>query len=208
MPNIDPFEKFSDRYDNWFERNLNLYQDELEAIRQAIPCAEAKGLEIGVGTGKFAQPLGIKVGVEPSRKMAEKAEQLGIKVYPNPAENLPFSDGEFDYALMVTTICFVDDIIKSFSEAYRVLKSGGYLIIGFVDRESELGKRYFEKRNSNEFYKDATFYSSEEVLDLLKRVGFQITMIKQTLIPDTPSGTILDGFGKGAFIVIQSKKVI
>jgi hypothetical protein len=44
------------------------------------------------------------------------------------------------------------------------------------------------------------------VLKFLKEVGFQIMKIKQTLIPGEPQGTILDGFGKGAFIVIQSKK--
>jgi len=206
MPRIDPFEKLSDRYDEWFERNADIYHAELEAIRQVIPFPEAKGLEIGVGSGKFALPLGIKIGVEPSKKMAEKAERQGIQVYSNPAENLPFSDDEFDFALMVTTICFVDDIIKSFSEAYRVLKPGGCIIVGFVDKESELGRRYFEKRSSNEFYKEATFYSSTEVLKFLKEVGFQIMKIKQTLIPGEPQGTILDGFGKGAFIVIQSKK--
>ena len=47
------------------------------------------------------------------------------------AESLPFADSQFDFVLMFTTICFLDDIETAFNEVYRVLKSGGSLIIGF-----------------------------------------------------------------------------
>lgn len=40
----------------------------------------------------------------------------------------------FDYALMVTTICFVDDIETSFQEAWRVLRTEGVFAVGFVRR--------------------------------------------------------------------------
>ncbi len=54
-------------------------------------------------------------------------------------EQHPIPDISFDYMLLVTTICFVDDIVQAFAQAYRVLKPGGCTIVGFVDRESELG---------------------------------------------------------------------
>ena len=206
MPKIESFEKYSDAYDEWFEKNHDVYESELEVIRQLIPLQEVRGLEIGVGSGKFAVPLGIKIGVEPSKKMAGKAEKHGIDVYPGVAEALPFSDADFDFVLMVTTICFVDDLVKSFKEALRVLKPGGCIIVGFVDKESELGRQYAAKRDTSKFYKDAVFYSTQEVMLCLEAAGFSNLKIKQTLIPGESKKTIIDGFGKGAFIAIRSEK--
>ena len=70
IPKIEPFELYSDAYDEWFRKNAEKYESELEVIRGLLPTYEVKGVEIGVGSGKFAGPLGIKLGVEPSRKMA------------------------------------------------------------------------------------------------------------------------------------------
>jgi len=206
MPKTEPFEKHSDRYDEWFEKNHDVYHAELEAIRQLIPSPEAKGLEVGVGSGKFAVPLGIKIGVEPSGKMAAKAEKQGIRVFRDVAEDLPFSDSLFDFVLMVTTICFVDDILKSFREAFRVLKPRGSIIVGFVDKDSELGKRYHDKRNTSVFYKEAIFFSSQEVCEYLTDAGFGDLTFKQTLIPGETQDMIEDGFGKGAFVVVKGVK--
>ena len=206
MPKTEPFDKHSDAYDEWFKKNIVLYEAELEAIRQLIPPPGAEGMEVGVGSGKFAAPLGIKIGVEPSEKMAIKAKMLGINVYPGVAEELPFSDGRFDYLLMVTTICFVDDVIKSFKEAFRVLKPSGCIIVGFVDKESELGRKYADKKEESKFYKDAAFFSTQEVLNYLNKAGFEIAKIRQTLIPGELPETILDDFGRGAFVVIKGMK--
>jgi len=206
MPKTVPFEKHSDAYDEWFKKNIDLYEAELEAIRQLIPPPGAEGMEVGVGSGKFAAPLGIKIGVEPSEKMAIKARLQGINVYPGVAEELSFPDSRFDFVLMVTTICFVDDVIKSLREAFRVLKPSGCIIVGFVDKESELGKQYSDKREKSRFYKDATFFSTEEVLKYLKEAGFGIAKIRQTLIPGELPETILDDFGRGAFVVIKGVK--
>jgi ubiquinone/menaquinone biosynthesis C-methylase UbiE len=206
MPKIEPFEKYSDEYDEWFEKNFKFYEAELEALRQLIPPSEKEGMEVGVGSGKFAVPLGIKIGVEPSEKMAIKARMQDIKVYSGVAEELPFSESRFDFILMVTTICFVDDIFKSFTEAFRVLKPGGCIIVGFVDKESELGRQYEGKKEKSKFYQDATFFSTQEVLKYLQQATFEIVKIRQTLIPGELPKTILDGFGKGAFVVIKAVK--
>ncbi|NWH06655.1 class I SAM-dependent methyltransferase [Desulfobacter latus] len=206
MPKIESFEKYSDAYDQWFNHHPDLYAAEIEAIRRLIPSAGAEGMEVGVGTGKFAVPLGITVGVEPSAKMASIAKSQGINVYSGVAEDLPFSDGRFDFVMMVTTICFVDDIVKSFKEACRVLKNNGFILIGFVDKESELGRQYSEKKESSKFYKDATFFSVPEVLSHLNTAGFIVSNILQTLIPGEVPNTILEGFGKGAFVVVKGIK--
>lgn len=206
MARINAFEQHSDAYDEWFDKNAEAYAAELEAIRQLLPDAGARGLEIGVGSGKFAVPLGISVGVEPSPEMAAKARALGIDVHSGVAEQLPFAAGEFDFTLMVTTICFVDDAVQSFREALRVLKPGGCLLVAFVDKESELGRTYQANRSSSRFYQQATFFSTRELLSHLETAGFGNTTIKQTLIPGAARNRVADGFGEGAFVVIKAIK--
>lgn len=206
MAKTDAFEKHSDAYDEWFERNAEAYAAELKAIRQLLPDNGGRGMEIGVGSGKFAVPLGITVGVEPSPEMAAKARKLGINVQRGVAENLPFAAAEFDFTLMVTTICFVDDAVQSFREALRVLKPGGFILVAFVDKESELGQTYLVNRSKSRFYQQATFFSTLEVLSHLETAGFGRTTIKQTLLPGDTQNTVVDGFGQGAFVVIKAIK--
>jgi len=207
MPKTDPFEKYTDAYDDWFARNPEAYQAELAAIRELLPSPLGRGVEVGVGTGKFAVPLGIGIGVEPAAQMAAKAVALGVEVVPGVAEQLPFGNDEFDCVLMVTTICFVDDIAASFREAQRILKPGGCLLVGFVDKESELGRRYLAKREESRFYKAATFFSTREVLDHLDDAGFGAVEIRQTLLPGEALTDVREGYGEGAFIVVKCLKL-
>jgi len=59
------FDHLALEYDDWFVRNESAYRSELAAIKAFMP-KEGCGLEIGVGTGRFAASLGIEVGVEPA----------------------------------------------------------------------------------------------------------------------------------------------
>ena len=209
MVRIESFEKYSKQYDEWFIKNQNIYLAELNAIKSLVP-SDKFGVEIGVGTGRFALPLGIKVGVDPSRKMAEISRKRGIEVYEGVAEQLPFNDKTFDFVLLVTTICFVDDLEESFKEVYRVLKNDGFIIVGFVDKESDLGKRYQLKRKKSKFYKDATFYLAKEVIDFLRKTNFENFVIRQTVFPSRTGriDSVENGYGKGSFVIIKGIKKI
>ena len=209
MAKIKPFEEYTIRYEDWFERNKFVYRSELQAIRIQLP-EKGEGVEIGVGTGRFAVPLGIKHGVEPSAKMREIAKQGGIDVIDGEAEKLPFEDSRFDYLLMVTTICFLDDILGSLKEAYRVIRPGGSIIIGFVDSSSPLGKQYLRHKNESVFYKIATFYSSDEVASFLERAGFTDLQFCQTIFHGLTGirdlEPVKEGCGEGSFVVVKAKK--
>ena len=50
---------------------------------------EVNYIEIGVGTGRFAAPLGIKVGVDPSMTMLTYAAKRGVLGLQGTAEALP-----------------------------------------------------------------------------------------------------------------------
>jgi len=124
------------------------------------------------------------------------------------AEELPFEDESFDFLLMVTTICFLDDAEEALREAHRVLKLGGSMIIGFIDRESPLGKEYLKHKEENVFYREATFYSVKDVLSLLR--GFRYASSLQTIFRSLNSidsiEPVLEGYGKGSFVVIRAVK--
>ncbi len=178
---MNVFDLYSKEYDEWYEKNKFAYLSEIEALKKVVP-KKAKGLEIGVGTGRFAEPLGVSVGIDPSEKMLEIAKKRRITTFTGYGENLPFADEEFDYVLIVITICFVDNPDKVIFEAKRVLKDKGKLIIGIIDKNSHLGKFYQEKKKQgHRFYKEANFYSADEIIELLKKHNFNEITTYQTI---------------------------
>jgi SAM-dependent methyltransferase len=136
------FDTFADEYDRWFDSHPFTFQSEVEAIRRFLP-KDGVGVEIGIGTGRFAAALGITLGVEPSKAMAarhRRARARGLQVYQAEAEILPFADETFDFVLMVDVLCFVRDPVKSTEEAHRVLKPSGRIVLALIDRATQLGK--------------------------------------------------------------------
>jgi len=209
MPKTTPFDKHSDQYEEWFATYKYVFQSELAALRKVIP-PEGTGIEIGVGSGIFAEPLGIGMGVEPSPAMRTRALERGIQVLDGVAEKLPFPEKEFDFAMMVTTICFVDDIAQSLREAYRILKDSGSLVIGYVDKNSPVGKDYLKYKEESVFYKDTVFFGTVELIKMLEETGFRIGEIYQTVFGKLDKiNTVQEpvkGYGKGSFVVIEAKK--
>lgn len=208
MAGIDSFDKNVPRYEQWFLDHPFAYVSELHAVRDLLP--QGAGVEIGVGTGRFAAPLGIAKGIEPSRAMAEIARKRGVDVAVGVAEKLPYPDAEFDLALMITTVCFLDDIELAFKEAHRVLRPGGAFLVGFVDRESRLGKEYLSRKDKSAFYKEATFYSVDEIVSRMKDTGFSGFAFCQTLFqrPDELDEVepVREGTGEGSFVVVRGMK--
>lgn len=202
------FDQNTLEYDQWFEKHSAVYQSEILAIQQAIS-QNKKGIEIGVGTGRFAEPLNIKFGVEPSENMAKIAEQRGIKVYRAYAENLPIDNATFDFVLMVTTVCFLSDIPKAFTEIHRILKPNGEIILAIIDKNSELGKKYEKEKSSNKFYSDAHFHSTEELTAIIQQSHFQKFQYWQTLtsLKENEIEKPEKGYGQGSFVVIKANKV-
>lgn len=191
------------------DKNRFVYESELHAVKELIPRSE-NGVEIGVGSGRFAAPLNIKIGVDPSKEMGKIAKKRGINIITGVAESLPLNDSQFDFVLMVTTICFLDDIEKAFNEDYRILKSNGYLIIGFIDVKSPLGKFYEKNKTKSKFYKYSKFYSVNEVISHMKNAHFKDFHFRQTLFKPLNElkhvEPVKEGYGEGSFIVVRGIK--
>ena len=209
MPKAAPFEEHTERYEGWFEEHEDAYRSELDALRRLLP-APGYGIEIGVGSARFAAPLGMQVGLDPAGEMLEYARERGIDVVKGVAEHLPFKDETFDTALIVTTICFVDDIPQTLAEAERILEPSGSLVIGYIDKNSPVGEIYQETKEANPFYREAVFVSTEELVDALETAGFTEFEFVQTIYHwldeiDGPE-PIENGYGDGSFVGIRATR--
>ncbi len=199
---MDPFRTQVERYERWFEDHRALYWSELRLVRALFPAA-GRGLEVGVGTGRFAAPLGIGVGVEPSPAMAARAQARGVLAVLGRGEALPFLDGTFARVLIVVALCFAEDPTRMLAEAWRVLAPGGALGVGIVDRDSAWG-RHYRARATDPFYRRARFYAAGEVEAWLRGLGPAGLEAGQTLCtpppgPDAPEWPRA-GYGQGGFV--------
>src|SRR3990170_3422406 len=209
LSSIAVFDRFAREYDQWFIENSFAYMSEVEAIRRYIPDT-GLGVEVGAGSGRFSIPFGIKTGIEQSEEMARLARSRGLFIIRALAEELPFADETIDYVLMVTVICFLTDLPTAMKEIRRVLKPGGRLIIGFIDRESRLGRNYESMKDSSRFYKWAAFYSVSQVIDVLTAVGFSDFQVCQTIFTNPGDlvrcDPVREGHGEGGFVVLMGTR--
>jgi SAM-dependent methyltransferase len=206
---MGPFARHHRRYDRWFDRHRAAYVSELLAVRALLPW-KGRGLEIGVGTGRFAGPLGVACGVDPALEVLDHARARGTAVVRAVAEALPFRDASFDHALVVTTLCFVADPRAMLREAARVLRPRGLIVVGFIDRESPLAREYLVHQADNVFYRHARFFTAAEVDALLREAGFGDLSWVQTLFTRLPevreAEPPREGTGQGAFLVVRGTK--
>ena len=205
---IEYYDQNWQEYDTWYDNHPAIYESELNVLKKAIPLGV--GLEIGVGTGRFASPLSLEFGLDPAFNMLKLAEQRGVTVIQGIGENLPFKNESFNFALIVLTIWLVDNPLSVLKEAVRVLKKRGVLILGILDRESSWGKFYMRKAAKSSFYKSPHFFSPEEILLIFKYISLEFDAAFQTLIQPPPDIKYREeperGYGQGGFVVLKAIK--
>lgn len=172
-------------YDAWYETAAGTAALAAESATLA-PLLEGlpqPWLEIGVGTGRFASTLGVTFGIDPAHGALILARCRGVQVAVARGEHLPFRDATFGAALVVVTLCFVEDPKAVLREARRVVRPGGALVLGIVPSDSPLGARYQERgRAGHPYYSRARFYSRGDIDALLANVGMRRLRTRSTLI--------------------------
>jgi SAM-dependent methyltransferase len=178
-----PFNSLASAYDAWFEDEGRLiFAIEVKAFRTVLSLLPKPWLEVGVGSGRFAQVLGIENGIDPSVKLLEMATSRGIRTFLARGEDHFFNKETLGTVFLIATLCFVDSPIAVLHEAHRILKLEGKIVLGLVLRESPWGKFYqIKKQEGHLFYKYATFYSYQEVEKLITYSGFIIDKVISTL---------------------------
>ena len=146
--------------DKWFERNLitkNLKrntEDPVLKIIKELKLDYNSVLEVGCSNGyrlNYLKKNGAKLyGIDPSKKAIDN----GLKNFENlmlsqgTADQLNFEDDEFDLLIFGFCLYLVDkdDLFKVSSEANRVLKNNGTIIIYDFEPTKEYFKEYHHKK--------------------------------------------------------------
>jgi SAM-dependent methyltransferase len=179
-----------DRYEAWFDtpegryaldREVMLLQD----VLAGWPRRKRKILEVGCGTGLFLETLyqmGLDVtGMDRSPEMVAAARQRfgnRAELHVGNGERMPFSENEFDYALLWSVLEFAGDPEAMLVEAARVAEKG--LLIGYLNKNSLY--YYLNIRGTESSMAGAHWFTWCEMQDLIHRAtGFRPTLARSVL---------------------------
>jgi len=181
---FSPFDELALEYDAWFDGEGSLiFFNEVQAFRTLLPSLPKPWLEIGVGSGRFAQALGIETGIDPSGKLVEIAKSRGINAFRGRGEEQIFDEESFGTVFLIVTLCFLGSPLDVLKEARRILIPGGKIVLGLVLKKSPWGQLYQQKKEEgHRFYRYAKFYSCDEVVRLLFKTGFMGERMISTLM--------------------------
>lgn len=99
-------------------------------------------LDVGCGTGHFGRRFaetGLKMtGIDPDPAAIRFARAQGgpVRYIEGNALQLPFKDHALDYAIAVTSLCFIADPVAALREMWRVSRRG--MLLGLLNRHSLL----------------------------------------------------------------------
>lgn len=173
-------------------------QATLRPHREAL-LAKARGsvVEIGGGTGANLPFYGAGVEslmvTEPESPMSRRLQkklnggQDGVTFLSAPAEDLPFEDDSFDYAVSTLVLCTVDDQPRAVRELRRVLKPGGQLLfIEHVRSHDEGLARWQDRLNGFQQKIGHGCNCNRPTLDTLRAGGFEIDELTEDTMKKAP----------------------
>ncbi len=139
MPTTNYWNKNAPAWTALTRAGYDVYRDQLNTphFLAILPdIAGRRGLDIGCGeghntrllAGRGAQMAAIDVAeiFIQNAQQTEREQPLGIDYRVADAAALPFGDAGFDFVTSFMCMMDVPDVAKAFSEAYRVLRPGGF----------------------------------------------------------------------------------
>ena len=141
-------------------------------------------LDIGCGGGKTVSKIckrignGKVFGIDYSELCVEKSKKLNknnimcgkASILQSSVSSLPFEDNKFDVITAVETYYFWPDKLNDLKEVYRVLKSGGKLLLVFEMVKSEEEPH---KWDNVEKSLGIEAVSKDGIADILLHAGYQ-----------------------------------
>ncbi len=109
----------------------------------------------------------------------------------------------------MASLSLFKDPVQALREAAGVLKPGGQIVIGILDRDSLHGDFYESRKKEGRFSSEAKFFSAAEVSGWLTGLGFKEIKICQTLYMQPEKIEHIElpqkGSGTGSFAVISAR---
>ena len=188
MDTAQPTERLTESYARWRSSHLGRITDTLEQqllFELLGSVADKTLLDVGCGDGELASELArrgaIVTGLDADPAMIAAARQrteiegTQLRLIEGQAERLPFDDAAFDCVVAVTVLCFVRDAERAVAEMARVLKPGGWLVIGELGRWS-LWAAYRRIRGwfGNPTWRAAMFRTAEDLRGLADAAGLNV----------------------------------
>lgn len=184
-----------EEYDAWYETPLGSLSDRLEKelVFSLMDVKPGKtSLDVGCGTGNYTIELakrGLKTtGIDSSEEMLalaeEKARRKGLEITFQRADamNLPFPESSFEMVISTGLLCFLVEPETALIEMHRVLKPGGRLVIGTLNKRSPWALfRRIKGMFKETIYNQARFISPAELEGLIKKAGFEVRESKTCL---------------------------
>ncbi len=211
--NNNPFDLLAKDYDDWFEgEGKIIFSIESNCLRELLPRLPHPRLEIGVGTGRFAEAIGIDCGLDPSAQALAIMKNPEVNRVQAVGEKAPFINGAFGTVALITTLCFVGSCREVLNEANRVLRDDGKIVMGLILKDSPWGKLYESKKaQGHPIYQNAFFRSYNETTGLLESARFRIERVVSALFQ--PPGEVKDFeypregyYADAGFVVILAGK--
>lgn len=175
---------FDDRaaeYDSWYDDSL-LFRIELAALEEIRTRYAGPVVELGVGPGRFAEQLGVDVGIDPALAPLVLAARRGVSACQATGEYLPFKAQSIGTVFILFTLCFLARPPEALRECARVLRPGGHVVLAFVSGASPWGRFLAAKgEQGHPFYRFARFYAADTVMAWLTANGFAIVEQRATL---------------------------
>ncbi|NYT12175.1 MAG: class I SAM-dependent methyltransferase [Methanomassiliicoccales archaeon] len=203
----NPFDSVSNEFDEWYKDHPIILALERGAIGSMN--LAGSGLDIGCGTGALS-PAGT-LCLDPSLPMLHKAKMRGFESILGMAESLPFHDQSFDFVIMTTTLCFLEHPQSAIIESTRVLKTGGYLVICIIPRDSSWGVHYIRKGElGHPIYCHARFLTVKETERMMENASIELDKVASCLHSSPEASldhdTVLLGDDKGGFVCLRGRK--
>jgi ubiquinone/menaquinone biosynthesis C-methylase UbiE len=141
-----------------------------------------KGADFGCGTGYFTALLAQEVGnsgkiyaiyidEEAIKEAQEFIDQFGLRNVKFLHQDLEINSGlennSLDFVFISQVLYQSDEPYKIISEAKRVLKEKGYLIV-------------LEPQKENPLFTGQRIHNFQDIVDLMEKEGFKIIEIEQT----------------------------
>jgi ubiquinone/menaquinone biosynthesis C-methylase UbiE len=173
-----------------YDRQMGFFERILFRGGREWACSQVAGavLELAVGTGRNLPhyPADVRLtGIELSPQMLEigrrRAEELGrdVDLRIGDAQALEFEDQSFDTVIITFGLCTIPDDRGALSEARRVLRSGGRLVLLEHVRSPSLAVRAVQRVLDPLSVRFAADHLLRDPLDYLAAIGFEIETLER-----------------------------